>query len=343
MGLFSWGRGRSSGKVTEEEEQQSQSRPPTGPPPLTWASNAPDGWPVLVSPALPAPGGMANPVNVIFFSARLVDAFGSTEGRLKVAGLAQSRLEAEGVLEIPVVVSDSGRPVPVFAYPDASAQSAGHFAQARAVLEACGETTPVYFAPEPLPAAAPAGALRAFNPNLLNRRKEPLPPGHYAMWWSTQDDPDPRTSPCMASITRAYEALDRVETYALGALLRGVGAIKEPSRVALPPGGSTLALSGPEGVPLVMSTSAEKGIGFHFAKDTTPARYRDAFCKLFAEFAADCRQQITGQGLPLDPEAEDRPAAWWRLSQATIAQAADRGEAIHEVGTIAVEPRASGG
>jgi hypothetical protein len=296
------------------------------------ATNAPDHWPEIALDFL-EPGNWAK--NMLALIVASTEAFETSGGVLKLADLNRALLLDEGILEIPIVVEDGGRDVPVFFYDEGGPEAAGHLAGAAAVLERLGEPPPVYYAPEALPEAPAGDPFRPFGADLLRKQEGDLPGVEYAMWWSTEEDPDFAKSPGVAHIDRTYAALDGIETYVLAAILHSLDlAGKETGRARLPDEEASIPLMGPEDRPLVLSASAEKGLRFHFPTETTPVSYRDRFWKHFADYAAEWRAGVEGRNLPKDPPHEvfGRPAEHWRAMRQFAERRPEEG--VEKVGLL---------
>ncbi len=297
----------------------------------TWSTNAPGNWPKVerTTVAPNAPEAMRQ----LSFIASLQKALRTSHSACRIAGLVTTRLDAKGLLDITLELEDQGTRVPVLLYPAADEASAAHYAGAVRFLEARGDPKPVYFAPAELPAAEPVDPLRGFGSGDLALLKESPPKEEFAMWWSSDGDALANRSPCVAAIGRAYRALDGIETYVFGAMMRQLRQVgPETGRVRLPKEGATLYVEGPEGRQLLLEASQEKGIRFMFPVKRTPVAYRDAFWTVFADYAETWKKGATERGLARDPAAEVNPLGWWTGMEKVMTAETEKGNPPERIG-----------
>ncbi len=143
-----------------------------------------------------------------------------------------------------------------------------------------------------------------FDPNQWSVLEQ-VPPGDYAMWWTSPEDPLFQNSPVRRYITQAFEALDGIEAEFYASILRSIRfADKDCGFAALPENMEAIPIreSGENIVLLV--ASREKGIKFHFHITQTPVAFRNEFWRLFAEYATKWS----------DANAI-RPFDWWVLCE----------------------------
>lgn len=247
-------------------------------------------------------------------------AFGRDGSTVGLAGLDRDWLSPEGILSAPFVAADGGASIAIFLYLDADPASAARFIRARERLRSRGEPDPVYYATAPLPDVEPGNALVPFDLGRLNRAPDdPTQAGHHAIWWTRDLPADVEGLAGLDAIQRSYRALDRIETYAFAHLLRQFGlAVGRPSRADLPEEPALIPVRGPEGVPLLISASAAKGIRIHFGVDATAESYRDAFWANWAGYFEAFRVGLLENGLALDLEADESPMEWWGLNEAFL-------------------------
>lgn len=305
-------------------------------PTITWATNAPAHWPPVVTQVLPVPTAAERAkaaVNHLFFASRLAQIFAEAGGDLKLEGVAETRLLDEGLLELQFTVLDQGQRVSVLLFPEANESTGALYLGIAAVLESLGQPTPVYYAPAPLPTADPFVELRTFAPDWLVNSEEPPAAGNYAMWAEHPEEPVFSQSPSMESIGRAYRASSGIDSYIAAAFLREFGLVPEDAgRIDLPEELMTLAAQGPEGQPLILSISREKGVRFHFHSECPP-QYRNRFWHCYARFCEGMREHVLNHGLSADDP--DDPQQWWLHSEQFVRQKIDEGaEPVQAFGAI---------
>jgi len=289
------------------------------------ASNAPYHWPNLYV-------DFTDPGDWDRSSLRFVDElFGALEeqgGHPSLTSVRQLRLTDEGIVKVPGLVEDNGRTVPVFLFPKAGPDASAEWAGLLEIYGALGEPPPVYYAIEPMRPAPPRKTLLKFHPEVFAKPEAPMPTGEYAMWWTTPEDPDFATSKTVASIDRAFRALEGYESYVLAAILKAVGAAEgDARRVPLPEDGLSLKIQGPEFAPVVVTAMQEKGLRFHLHTKSTSTKYRERFWKLFAEYAEERRSRAQERGFAMDEPSPNygRPQGWWEAAKRAAVRHAGEG------------------
>jgi hypothetical protein len=260
----------------------------------------------------------------------VVHALSGWRGTARLRRLAATRLHPKGVVYAPALVEEGGARRHVFVYPRADAAAAGHFAGARLALLDLGEEEPVYYAPAPLAPAAPIDPFSPFGATAFQTDASPSGEPR-AAWWATEDDPDFAASETFHAMDRAVRALDGVHSYVFAAWLRE-HALGTPMarRAALPRGGYTLTLRGPEEVSVWFSADAEKGIALHFLRET-PRLYRERLWGLFAEYAEGWRGQVEERGWAKDPPTDPDPLGHWLFFQRSLKVQLAQGMTMHAV------------
>jgi hypothetical protein len=308
-----------------------------------WKTNAPEGWPVIRTRPLKSDSEIEDHMNLLAIAAAISETFESNLPGFEEMTLIPNRLTPGGVLEIPLSVTVKGVWYPIFFYAKVDEDAAADFQGAREVLEGIGETPPIYYAADHMPEAPPKPPLRPWGTDLLGTLSDDdaLADGHYSMWWPTPGDEVFSGSMTVADIRRAYEAMNRIESYVFAAIMRHLEYIDEKTgRAALPDEMVTLPLKGPEYRFIVMSVSQEKGIRFHFHKETTDRRYRDCFWKLFADDCEGWRNEVERRRWPKDPEKDEMPFKWWDATQKAMSKLEGEGADVFMVGTVIIgEPK----
>lgn len=229
-----------------------------------------------------------------------------------------SRLFPDGYLPVPLEVVELDGHVPVFIYPAASPEAAGHFEAARALLAEKGLRA-VYCAPEPLAAdAPPVNPLRPFLPEYLGLMDGPRLEGRCGMWWPTPEDPVFSQSPAFGYFDRLYSALDGIESYVFATLADAFQLVRgAPRRVTVPEKLPAMQITGPDLRQMYFSASLEKSMRFMFALDT-PSWYRDTFWRLFCEYVEGMKQAAQTNGWTPDPDDQRRSLGWWRMFKSNL-------------------------
>jgi len=155
----------------------------------------------------------------------------------------------------------------------------------------------------------PTNPLAPFGVGFLKGLRTKPPEGDYTMWWPTSDDPDSGTSACVIWIDRSIRALDRFESYVLGAFRFSLGLQPGPERNPIPEQGVTYFLEGPEERPVLVNVDPEKGFGLFFHPEQTPPSYRDDLWRRFAQYAEASRALIETQRIPKDPKPRGHSTA----------------------------------
>jgi hypothetical protein len=269
--------------------------------PITLFTNAPTHWPaVLTDPLIPDGIPGAESMNLTTFGAAIKRTFEGSNCGCQLEAMLKAILTPDGILEIPFLVNDSGRFVPVFLYSDSNEMFASQYYAAYGILQARGYSEPVYYAPGPLPQAPPGNPFRPFSAELLTRHKGGLPKGNYAMMWSDESNPDILTSKCLKDIHRSFQALAGVESYVLASIFRALGLVEgETARMKLPQKTMTIPIVGPEDQAFILSVSEEKGIRFHFNSNLSGPEYRDSFWAVFASYAEKWKNDAVRQQMEL--------------------------------------------
>ena len=160
---------------------------------------------------------------------------------------------------------------------------------------------------------------------------DPVPPGEYAMWLPSTGEPLFTPSDTRKNITRVYQALSGIETFALADLLLRLEVVGgDTRRVALPEDLASFPVLRPDGQVFVLSASQEKGIRFHFHQSATTA-YRNQVLDGFVNYLAFRRRAVDLAGVPLDEPGEQSPADWWDMMQRVVAHMEGKGEPVQAV------------
>jgi hypothetical protein len=244
-----------------------------------------------------------------------------------------SRLQDDGVLEVPIQISDQGQKYCIFLYASNAPESAAAFAAARRLAQAEGARA-VYYAPAPLSPASPGQACQPFRTRYMAGYGKPAPAGQYAMWWATEGDKDFLKSKTFELIDGFYKAADGMETFILGDVLQALGHGKG-ERTGLPETGIQVPMYGPE-ERLMMFGASSKGLRFFFPIDSTPARYRDLFWKNVTDWARRFKADAQRIGAELDPDTHRHGLKHWNTIVNMTKQMNDSEKPTEMVGPLLV-------
>lgn len=277
------------------------------------ATDAPEPWP-RTGP-LPVQGTLQDAAR---WAQSLADHLAQHPDRV-LRRLGPAYLFPEGVVEATAeLVDDDGQRWAVFAYDETDPRAAAAFARVGELFEQRELPTPVYYAPEPFePADRSGDPFTRFGPHLLS----PWPDQHeavegtYAIWWATEEVPSLAAWSQTEDVTRTLAALEGVEPHAWARILQALGHVEDgQDPVALPEEAHQLMVQGPEGLPVLLTFSQDRGLRFHLHIDRTPAAYRDAFWTLLADHYE--RERTAGR--LQDAEAVTGSEAtdwWWTMTQ----------------------------
>lgn len=299
---------------------------------VTWWSEVPAGWPNLTTDPLPSTQGASPQLDTIFFAARFTEATAETEQALKITSIGQTLLTAKGVLDVPLEVDDSGVSRSVFFFPGAGERESGWAEGIRRLFDQHGKPAPAFFAPHALQPADASPPMRALRPSDFNKLEGRPPEGSYSIWWKDSESGSWEDSACVEEITRFYESVDGVESYLVGLTLHSLGVLDQPGRQGLPEGETTLPMVGPEGMPILMSLSAEKGVRFHIREDPNNVDYRNNFWRSAANLAQETRIMVEDQGYPMDEKGDESPLKWWKFNLAALNHLREDGDEIQHIG-----------
>jgi len=161
-----------------------------------------------------------------------------------------------------------------------------------------------------------------------------IPPGKYAMWLPSPDEPKFAPSATRKNIDRVYKAAAGIESFTLADILRRLGVVEEETRrVALPDELASFCILGPDEQVFVLSASQEKGIRFHFHESATPA-YRNKVLRGFVAYLEFRRRAVNLSGVPLDEPEDQEPSEWWGGMEHVLAEMERKGEPVDAVGMM---------
>ena len=161
--------------------------------------------------------------------------------------------------------------------------------------------------------------------------------GQYAMWWSTDDDPQFHKSRTFEYLSKLTELLNGYETYMTGYVLRQTRILQDPKlqRMQLPERHATYIIDALEEKKVVLDISQEKGIRFLFSIDNTTTAYRERFLKgVLVDFAANIIP-LRQHDLPRDEKTDPNSYDWFNFMCRVVREKEEAGELTgHQIGLI---------
>ncbi|MDA0839270.1 MAG: hypothetical protein O2857_15990 [Planctomycetota bacterium] len=307
---------------------------------LKLATNAPAEWPdVEISELVPERHREDYVSNVNKFNLALAAAFDGHPA-LELKEIAHCRMLEEGILEVPFEIVSEDHTFGLFLFSDACSASAAAFKGVQNIYNSWEEHTAIYYSPGPLklsngPELSP---LRPFAFDIfLKLSGEAATPGEYAMWWPENEEDRFCNSETHCLLNRIYAALDGIETYVNAMLLHNLDVLEEhePSfRVSLPQQPANIPILGPDGLPMLLSLSHEKGIRFLMHREQTAPACSKLFLKHLAEFVERIREDIVHHQMRLDEASV--AVEWFKSSVETIRLQESSGGELDAFGVVRV-------
>lgn len=163
-----------------------------------------------------------------------------------------------------------------------------------------------------------------------------LPPGEYAMWFPSTDEPLFAPSLTRQNIGCVYEALNGITTYVLADILRRYEGNRDPARrFALPDDQLVLTILSPDDQVFALSVSKEKGIRLHFNRSTS-ALDRNRILAAFKEYCGNLRGNIVEAGFPFDEASESPPIEWWHATEHVAHELEEKFEPLEGIGILTI-------
>jgi hypothetical protein len=293
-------------------------------PTVELATNAPEHWPVVEVPesVLDDPEELSIQVTMA-----LDDGF---DDDVEDLGRQVFHMTEGGFVELANEIIGGDRRTGILVYSQATPEAAAHFRAAQEALRQVGVET-VYYAPRPLPAAAPGRATVPFSPEILMMRVVAPEPDSYATWWSVPGDESLLLSETYRCIERAYVAMKGFEPVFYARIAKAIemdGASKR-RLLSLPFEEKDAFVRGPDARTLVFSVSAEKGLHFGFPMKDTPLEWRNRFWRLYADGIEAIAAELERAGT-VRRTSDPLPLDWLRTA------ARHNDEMEHEAGEIRV-------
>lgn len=222
------------------------------------------------------------------------------------------RITSKGVVEVPLRLRAPDGEYDVFFYPDADPWAAGHF-QAIQELSArsYGRLRPLFYSNDDLTQIYPDEVEEVVRRDKLYLNAALFPAkGDYAMWWAENPGEQFEYSRSYEIYDRLYRETNGHEYEVLSMIFLDIGIIQDQEefdRESIGQSKIKIPLEGPEGVPLILTFSEERGIRFHFHTKRANADYRDLFLELILQ-----RVKLWKKFRPAAYTAESPALMWWK-------------------------------
>ena len=228
------------------------------------------------------------------------------------------RITAKGVVNVPLRVRVAGGEYDLFFYPDADPWAAGHYEALQELAgRSLGRLQPIFYSNDDLSMVFPDSVENVARRDKLYLSAALFPAkGEYAMWWAKEQGEQFHYSPTFEHFDRLYREASGLEFSTFALILKEIGIIQDEeefTKTSVQDRSVEIPLEGPEGVPLIVSFSQQRGIRFHFHTGRTSHEYRELFLQLLIE-----RIKLWKKTFSTKPHTMlDSPSMlWWRkLSQ----------------------------
>ncbi len=143
--------------------------------------------------------------NWILIGSSLATVLKAPEGSV---AFMQSFAYEDGILEVPLLVTEKGKKTGVFLYGRTDKDAAAHFSGVRSVLAKRENATAVYYAPTPLSPTQAANVLKPIDTPMFSKVTTPKADARYSLWWATPEDPRFTDSSDRIQLDRWFEAMN---------------------------------------------------------------------------------------------------------------------------------------
>lgn len=296
-------------------------------------TNAPPHWPkIRIEGLLPEESPEQVAANRLRFVSTVETTVRGSGVEVLEAGVL--RLTREGMVEIHLRMRSAEGDFDVFFYPVADGRAAAHYVALYEMGRKWGRIKPVFYSTDDLLSVYPDEIESVAKKDRLYINASLMPPkGQYAMWWAENMGEMFHYSSTFDLYDRIYRETNGIEAEAFALILLELGMVEDAEEFTstkLTLSSVEIPLEGPEGVPIIVSFSRERGVRFHFHMDRTSALYRDLFLNLFLMRVKDWKKR----GSTIRMMTSDSPSfIWWReLSKRLRAQTGET--AISAVGSV---------
>jgi hypothetical protein len=157
------------------------------------------------------------------------------------------------------------------------------------------------------------------------------------MWAPSVGDTVFFASPTLCCIDRIYDVVRGAEEVALVEILHYLGALEHGIKdFVLSRESAVFPVVGEKGQNFLLSASQEKGIRFHFPRDTPPKR-RNEVLNLFAAYLEVRLGELQEQATTRRSPASDDDATWWSTMKRAARGMQEQGEPLLSIGKISYE------
>ena len=165
-----------------------------------------------------------------------------------------------------------------------------------------------------------ASNLDTFGFKDLSCDKDVTLTGEYGMWWSEEDDQSFPNSQTRIYLDEIVESIKGYESYMLGYMLyqMQIDGFKEFNRVGLPEEDRTFPVKGPEYKTVLVSSSKEKGIRFHFPVKTTTKAYRERFLDQMKSCFISTQTILKTKNIPQEPPTDPNGYDWFKFMTSVL-------------------------
>lgn len=233
-----------------------------------------------------------------------------------VFSLRKHLLFEDGIVEIPMMVEESGQTYAIYAFATVDDESTGLYSACRTLLRQRANIQAVYYASEALRPARPTTCLQALDSPHFKALEEARPDAEYATWWPTAEEPSLADSPALGYLDRWFAATDGYGSFVFTAWAHDLELVAEDAKlVALPAQNTLIDMKGPGDLDMYLLAAQESGMTFAFDIATTPVKDRNILLKLAAEFAEGFREAAVARGIPAVEQETGVALDFWKASR----------------------------
>lgn len=277
---------------------------------LELVTNAPSSWPKVVVESIP-PNQPSTAYKLLFATAAETCFRGS---KVEVLQADVVRITYGGALEVPLRVRTPDGDYDLFFYPEATGQAAAHFRILQRLAELSSRLRPVFYCPQDVREIphVPIEPIARRDKLFVTASLYP-PAGQYGMWWADQEGERFEFSRSYEFYDQIYYELNNLEMHGLGLILLELQMIQHMEELTFMELGNQrieIPLEGPEGVPIIITFTQERGLRFHFHMRYANAEYRDLFLNHYLN-----RVRLWKKGRRDEAAANFEPSSaflWWK-------------------------------
>lgn len=274
-------------------------------------SNAPNHWPKI---SMEGPLGENTPEQRLANRLRFITAAEAVFRGSKIEVLEANvlRITSKGVIEVPLRLRAPEGEYDVFFYPDADSWAAGHFQAVQGLAaRSFGRIRPIFYSNDDLGEVFPDEVEDVVRQDKLYLNAALFPAkGEYAMWWAENPGERFELSPAFKTYDRLYREINGLEFSILAMIMLDIGIIQneeEFDQESISSRSIKIPLEGPEGVPLILSFSEDRGIRFHLHTQRATAAYRDSLLELILQ-----KIKLWKKCHPSESTRDSLALMWWK-------------------------------